>query len=113
MMRLLTYGCLALVIGVTSVQLAVARGHTPVAGTIVICTGSGPVHVLVDKNGAPTDGLVICPDLALTLLAHVEMAAAGPGRTDAWFALWLGQARKVSQFNVVPDHHARGPPASV
>jgi len=113
MMRFATYWCLALVIGITSVQLAAARGHTPAAGTRVICTGSGPVHVLVDKDGAPTDGLMLCPEKALSFLAHVEMAAPVPARSDAWFALWLGQTRRVAQFSIVPDHHARGPPASV
>ena len=57
-MRLLWSHCLhvllLVLVAVTSVELAAARGQAPAVGTLVICTGSGPVHILVDENGQPT-----------------------------------------------------------
>jgi hypothetical protein len=62
---------LALVMVVTSQGFALARAADGPAGAMVICTGSGPVTVLVDEDGQPTGAVHICPDCALGLFAAV------------------------------------------
>ena len=67
---------LSLVLALTGGTMAAARGQAMAAGSIVICTGTGPVHVAVDRDGRPIGPVHICPDCALSLF---DTAAAGPG----------------------------------
>ncbi|SLN67230.1 hypothetical protein AQS8620_03133 [Aquimixticola soesokkakensis] len=60
--------CFTLVL--TASAMAQARGQMRAAsGAIVLCTGTGPVTVVVDENGAPLGRIHICPDCALSLIA--------------------------------------------
>ncbi|MFD2740816.1 hypothetical protein ACFSUD_14630 [Sulfitobacter aestuarii] len=59
---------LALMLGLTSQSMALARGNEAVTGQMVLCTGAGPVAVFVDAQGEPTDTPHICPDSALNLV---------------------------------------------
>jgi len=59
--------CLCTLMALTSQTMAVARGAPAPAGTMVLCTGTGPVTVLVDAEGKPTGAVHICPDCALGL----------------------------------------------
>ena len=67
---------LALMLVLTGQSMAIARGASGPAGEMVLCTGTGPVSVYVDENGAPTAPPQYCPDCALTLL--VDMPAPDP-----------------------------------
>ncbi|SEQ12101.1 hypothetical protein [Thalassovita taeanensis] len=58
---------LALMLALTGQAMAVARGMPPAAGGMVLCTGTGPVSVLVDADGQPVGPPHICPDCALSL----------------------------------------------
>ncbi|MRU16279.1 hypothetical protein FDP25_12625 [Roseovarius sp. A21] len=58
---------LALLLALTSQTMAVARGAPAPVGQAVLCTGTGPVTVLVDADGQPTGQVHICPDCALGL----------------------------------------------
>ncbi|MGJ8624768.1 MAG: hypothetical protein ACSHW1_18660, partial [Yoonia sp.] len=63
---------LALLIAVTSQQMAVARGMAyDAAGQVILCTGQGVVTVTLNTQGEPMDVVHICPDCALTLMAAV------------------------------------------
>lgn len=44
-----------------------ARGSPAPIGQMTLCTGNGPVTVLVDSEGRPTGAVYICPDCALSL----------------------------------------------
>ncbi len=59
---------LALVLGLTSQSMAVARGASAATGQMVLCTGTGPVAVYLDAEGQPTAAPHICPDAALNIL---------------------------------------------
>jgi len=59
---------LALLLVLTGQSMAIARGASGPAGEMVLCTGTGPVLVYVDENGAPTKPSQYCPDCALSLL---------------------------------------------
>ncbi len=105
---------LALLIAVTSQQMAMARGMTKdAAGQVILCTGQGPTVVTLDAQGNPTGPLHICPDCALTFadcvpsvstlamqVVHIETLPQTPART--------------LQNTVIPTaSHARGPPLIV
>ena len=62
---------LVVVMVLTSQSMALARGSVMSAGQIVLCTGTGPVLVDVDKDGQPITPPHFCPDCALTVLAAV------------------------------------------
>lgn len=66
---------LALIIALTSGAMAVARGQTTAAGSIVLCTGTGPLTVQVDADGQPIGPVHICPDCALGLFDAASSTA--------------------------------------
>ena len=70
MTKSITAIALAIMIALTSGAMAIARGQaTSMMGTIVICSGHGPVTLNVDAQGQPVEALHICPDCAMTVLA--------------------------------------------
>lgn len=69
---------LMLMLALTSVTMSSNRGQTRnAAGQIVLCTGTGPVSVQVDKNGQPIEPVHICPDCALAMFAALIDPASG------------------------------------
>lgn len=104
---------LALLIAVTSTSMAVARGQMyDATGAIVLCTGTGPITVLVDHGGQPVEQAPICPDCAFSLLEYVaatdEISLPIPSEFVAYFEFeitnWLGHS--LSRARV------RGPPSA-
>ncbi|WP_126979382.1 hypothetical protein [Frigidibacter oleivorans] len=73
-LRSLATTLLILIVGVTSQSMAIARGQTRIADTVVICSGYGIVSIQVDAEGNPVGAPHICPDMALSLLAAPEVA---------------------------------------
>ena len=78
---------LALLLVVTAQSMAVARGMPGAAGSVVLCTGSGPVTILTDAEGQPIGPAHICPDCALALIVTLEQSDTvvlhPMGRADA------------------------------
>lgn len=112
-LRQLTTLLLGLLIAFTSVQLAAARGQSPAVSTMVICTGTGPVHILVDEDGQPTGRVMICPDYAVAFFAEVSHVTPAAIRLDRWQDLWLGQPDEHCFGAGLPPAQARGPPPLV
>lgn len=111
--RNLTSLGLALLIAFTSVQFAAARGQPPAVGTMEICTGTGPVHILVDENGEPTGGVMICPDYAMAFFADVWGVVPDPQLVALWRNIWL-PGGAISAYSTAPRvAQARGPPKRV
>ena len=79
--------CLCALLALTSQTMAVARGALAPAGTMVLCTGTGPVTVLVDADGKPTGAVHICPDCALGLFDAVATVTPDAPRTATATAL--------------------------
>ena len=73
--RHITTFFLIAVLVLTAQSMAVARGTAMSVGQIVLCTGTGPITVNVDKNGQPVGSAHICPDCALSELAAVDAPA--------------------------------------
>ncbi|MFT6457354.1 hypothetical protein [Pseudophaeobacter arcticus] len=65
---------LALVVTLTGHVSASAQGARDASGQMVICSGSGPVTIYVDKDGQPTKAPHFCPDCVM----HLLDAVAGP-----------------------------------
>ena len=79
--------CLCALLALTSQTMAVARGAPTPAGTMLLCTGTGPVTVLVDADGKPTGAVHICPDCALGLFDAVATVTPDAPRTATATAL--------------------------
>lgn len=79
--------CLCALLALTSQTMAVARGTPAPAGTMVLCTGTGPVTVLVDSEGTPTGAVHICPDCALGLFDAVATVPPDAPQTATATAL--------------------------
>ena len=104
---------LALLLAVTSVTLAVARGQTRIAGEIVICSGNGFTTVSVDDHGNPVEAVHICPDMALGLIAaldHAPLVVERPAGRASDLILVEPRLLRSRSFVVV---RARGPPVAV
>jgi hypothetical protein len=70
MIRSLICSVLLLSMVLTSAAMSVARGSQDVAsGTMVLCTGTGPISVQVDSDGQPIGPVHFCPDCALAFFA--------------------------------------------
>jgi hypothetical protein len=104
---------LVFLLGLTGQGMAVARGAGGPSGSLELCTGTGPVMVYVDENGAPTGPPFICPDWALTVLAHVATPDAMAVRPGGWrrIAPASGDVAVGDRFR--PRRSARAPPAAV
>ena len=82
MTRILTL-TLALLIAVTSQQMAMVRAVTKDAqGQVILCTGQGPMMVTLDAQGNPIGPVHICPDCALTLMAYSDAPIAVKMQVD-------------------------------
>jgi hypothetical protein len=73
---------LTLLLALTSQTMAVAQGAPHPVGQAVLCTGTGPVTVLVDAEGQPTGKVHICPDCALGVMDGVLPPQADVSATD-------------------------------
>lgn len=105
---------LALMLALTGQSMAVARGATGPAGQMVLCTGTGPVSVLVDENGQPTGPPHYCPDCVLSLLdaAVPYVPAAAIVRSAAAELAWPPAVETLSPAALLRAH-ARAPPVMV
>lgn len=74
---------LSLLVLLTGQGMASTRGMNAAVGHMVICTGTGPVLVMIDEGGQPTKAPAFCPDYAMSLLGAVlpdVVAVQPPGR---------------------------------
>jgi hypothetical protein len=104
---------LCLVLALTSLTLAGARGTAQSVDQIVLCTGAGPVSVPVDANGQPTGPSHLCPDCLPTLIAGPP---ATPDTTRAMAvtrAAWRIAAAPAPTGYGIAAFTARAPPETV
>lgn len=101
---------LAVILALSGQSMAVARGASTPTGEMILCTGTGPVTVLVDAEGKPTGAAKYCPDCVMSLLQAVAAGADWPV-----YQARVGQMRRVTSglFLAAADQpvaQARGPP---
>ncbi len=110
MTRLFTI-LLALLIAVTSQQMAVARGMMMnAAGQVVICTGHGVQTITIDHQGDPIEVVHICPDCALTLAALAQAPTTAPAPVIHMQVLGQTPVRDLQIPSVPTSAQPRGPP---
>lgn len=102
---------LALVLTLTGQSMALARSAPGPAGQMVLCTGNGPVTVLVDSQGQPTGAVHICPDCALSLFQIATHDTANTLPPTAWEPVqeidFIVEKSDLTRLTA----RARGPPA--
>ncbi|WP_319825668.1 hypothetical protein [Thalassovita sp.] len=104
---------LALMLALTGQSMAVARGTPSAAGQIILCTGTGPIAVLVDENGQPVGKPHICPDCALSVFAALGDEPPQIMRPEGRaIALRIETGFHKAAGQPIPAK-ARGPPSAV
>lgn len=101
---------MAVILALTGQTMAVARGATGPAGSMVLCTGTGPITVLVDEQGQPIGPRHICPDCSLSLFSSLGPAQTLPARPGRWQAVAFAIPPRHSTGQITPHAQARAPP---
>ena len=101
---------MAVILALTGQTMAVARGTTGPAGSMVLCTGTGPITVLVDEQGQPIGPRHICPDCSLSLFSSLGPAQTLPARPGRWQAVAFAITPRHSTGQIAPHAQARAPP---
>lgn len=110
MMRLLSALFLSVVLAVTSVLLAVARGQPAGVADMVICSDGAAVTVRIDAQGNPVAARHHCPD-CLTAIATAGAAPHAPlGTQVLWARVAPPSAVKAIAIHPVRAAPPRGPP---
>lgn len=93
--------------------LASARGQARIAGEMVLCAGGELITVQIDENGRPVERIVICPDMALNLMAAVHSSAPQPKLSETVIVLprIIGAGR--CNGSEAPIAQARAPPVGI
>ena len=104
---------LALLVAMTSVQLAVARGQPQAAGQVELCADGSIIVIAMDREGNPIGPAHICPDVALAFMAALDLPP--PGAMQPFHMQRVGYA--IDAHDAGSLIHittlARGPPLSV
>ena len=101
---------MAVVLALTGVTDAMARGHAPVVGHMVICSADGVTTIAVDADGNPAQGSHPCPDCTLSSGA---MLPAAPVAAQPVPRIIAAVPARDAQCNGNPrtsQRHARAPP---
>lgn len=112
-LRPVLIGLMAMILAVTSLTMAVARGQTRVAGEIVICTGYGITTISVDETGTPVGPVHICPDMVLGLMAALELQAPALLRPEGGVTQLVATETAIPAPQSEPRPRARDPPETV
>lgn len=104
---------LVLAVSLTAMGLAAAsaRGQTLTGGRVmVLCSGGGLVQVALGEDGSPTGESHLCPDLAASLLASVQLAPPEVARPATLAEALVAVASDHPVFPARAALRARGPP---
>lgn len=99
-----------MMLAVTSLSLAIARGQAPAVGAIALCSGAGMAMLPVDAQGNPTGPPHVCPD-GVAAFVSVDVPAPVLSLHRSADGEQLTHLRSVQLANAprVPAQ-ARGPP---
>ena len=105
---------LALLIAVTSQQMAMARGMArDASGQVILCTSQGVMTVTLDAQGEPMEFVHICPECALTLMAFAD-APISTENAVIYIQILAQTPVTALEMPVIPTRtQARAPPLSV
>jgi hypothetical protein len=101
---------LALLLALTSVTMAVARGQVMRDGTVVLCSGAVISAGAPDASGTPAGPAHICPDMALGLLVALDLALPQAACPQTRARLLADRPAQRSRGRALPVARARAPP---
>lgn len=101
---------LALILALTSLTMAVARGQTRLAEAVVICTGAGVTTITVDQDGHPVQQVHLCPDMVLGLMAALDTPTPDLMRPETRVESLTARHPGHGADQAAPRPRARGPP---
>lgn len=101
---------LALILALTSLTMAVARGQIRMAEEVVICTGAGVTTITVDHDGQPLRQIHICPDMVLGLMAALDTPTPDLTRPETRVEVLTARPDAIAADLAAPRPRARGPP---
>ena len=101
---------LAVLIALTAQSAAIARTMPDATGEMVLCTGTGPVMVYFDENGAPTAPPHLCADFALSLILALDDPAVDFLPAGKWSNLHRSESARIAPIPRKTVSHARDPP---
>jgi hypothetical protein len=105
---------LALLIAVTSQQMAMARGMArDASGQVILCTSQGVISVTLDAQGEPIGVVHICPDCALTLMMFADAPIAAESAVIYIQTLAQTPVTALQIPHIPTGAQARGPPLSL
>ncbi len=104
---------LSVILAVTSIGFATARGkHPDVGRDMVICTGVGMVVMKIGPDGQPLQENIVCPD-AISLFTVAFYTEKPPVRDWTITLLSAPDAAVIWRVHDVLTPAARGPPLDV
>ncbi|MDP2061637.1 MAG: hypothetical protein Q8J98_00840 [Phaeovulum sp.] len=101
---------MVLVLGASSVTMAIARGQTRAAGEVVICSGYGLTTIHLDAAGSPVESVLICPDMALAMFVAPEAALQTLYRPEGRASDLILVEPRLPESLALVNLRARGPP---
>jgi hypothetical protein len=105
---------LALLLAVTSVTMAVARGQSPMGRDVIICAGAGTSTITLDANGNPVRAMHPCPDCLMGVTAAIAPdAVAAHMRPHTRGTILAHTQTALAATLRARAATARGPPAIV
>ena len=109
-LRLVAAGMLSVLLAVSSITFALARGQHHGLYEVVICTGSASATILVDAGGQPARPMPFCPECLGPTLALADAAAQPLAPQAMAFRLCVPRSVVASE-PWQPQPKARGPPS--
>jgi len=113
MSRVIASFFLTLVLVLSGLSLAAARGQNPDIGIeMVICSGVGMTTISIGADGQPLEKTHICPDGASIFAADFSLPVLDRPELALIAEIALAEARPVAAQHALSPS-ARGPPAPV
>lgn len=116
LLRHLLLVCVTMSLGLYGVPLHAGSGPDKGAMSIVICSGDGPVTLVIDSNGNPVSPQHQCCD-CLTCGTPLVGLASVAGLTQAALARFdmpaVQDQHQVTMFSINARPHVRGPPSMI
>ena len=103
---------LGLVLAMTSVSMAVARGGMSLSGSMVLCIGATQQLVPLGPDGAPQDTQHPCPDCTMGAMALTEVAPLDAPVSLA-ARLFVRPFVLIVHASPVQGGQGRGPPSLI
>lgn len=101
---------MTVVLAVTGLSAAYARGQADPTGTMVICRGLTVVTVLVGSDGQPVEMTHLCPDAAQALFVEQGAAPDAIARPLVWRAVDWTVPDLLPGLVILVSAQARAPP---